>query len=77
MPVLNGLEAAARLRSAHSRTKIIFLTIHGDPDFVAAAFSAGASAYVMKNHLSSDLVAAIREALQGHTFISHSASGRG
>lgn len=75
MPVLNGLETAVRLRAAHSRTKIVFLTIHDDPDFVAAAFSAGASAYVMKNHLSSDLVTAIREALLGHTFISHSATG--
>jgi DNA-binding NarL/FixJ family response regulator len=70
MPVLSGLEAAARVRTACCRTKIVFLTIHDDPDFIAAALSAGASGYVTKNRLSTDLVPAIREALMGHTFIS-------
>jgi DNA-binding NarL/FixJ family response regulator len=70
MPVLNGLEAASRLRTSCCRTKIVFLTIHDDPDFVAAALSSGASGYVIKNRLSTDLVPAIREALQGHTFVS-------
>jgi DNA-binding NarL/FixJ family response regulator len=72
MPILNGLEAAVRLRSDCCRTKVVFLTIHADPDFIAAAFSAGASGYVTKNRLSPDLVLAIREALLGNTFISQS-----
>jgi DNA-binding NarL/FixJ family response regulator len=70
MPGLNGLEAASHLRGSCCRTKIIFLTIHDDPDFIAAAFSAGASGYVTKNRLSLDLVLAIREALLGKTFTS-------
>jgi DNA-binding NarL/FixJ family response regulator len=70
MPVLNGLEAASRLRTSGRRTKIVFLTIHDDPDFIAAALSAGAFGYVTKNRLSNDLVPAIREALLGHTFVS-------
>ena len=70
MPVLNGLEAASRLRAACCRTKVVFLTIHDDPDFIAAAFSAGASGYVTKNRLSLDLTSAIREALLGMTFTS-------
>jgi DNA-binding NarL/FixJ family response regulator len=70
MPVLNGLEAAERLRTARCRTKIVFLTIHDDPDFIAAALSAGVSGYVTKNRLSTDLIPAIREALLGHTFVS-------
>lgn len=70
MPVLNGLEATSRLRTSSCRTKIVFLTIHDDPDFVAAALSSGASGYVIKGRLSADLVPAIREALQGHTFVS-------
>src|ERR1700728_4997420 len=40
MPVLNGLQAARRIQKANSRVKIIFLTIHEDRDFIAAAFSA-------------------------------------
>lgn len=74
MPVLNGLDAALRLRATHCRAKVVFLTIHDDLDFIAAALSAGASGYVLKNRLSTDLVPAIRAALLGHTFISHSAN---
>jgi DNA-binding NarL/FixJ family response regulator len=72
MPLLNGLQAARRIQNANSRVKIIFLTIHEDRDFIAAAFSAGATGYVTKRHLSTDLVFAIRQALKGHTFVSNS-----
>jgi DNA-binding NarL/FixJ family response regulator len=72
MPVLNGLQAARRIQKTNSRVKIIFLTIHEDRDFIAAAFSAGATGYVTKRRLSTDLVFAIQEALKGHTFVSNS-----
>jgi DNA-binding NarL/FixJ family response regulator len=72
MPLLNGLQAARRIQRANSRVKIIFLTIHEDRDFIAAAFSAGATGYVTKRRLSMDLVFAIQEALKGHTFVSNS-----
>lgn len=72
MPILDGLQAAARLRDANCRTKIVFLTVHEDQDFVAAALAAGASAYVTKEDVTTDLVPAIHEALQGGTYISQS-----
>ena len=70
MPVLNGLEAAKRLQKANCRARVVFLTIHEDPDFVAAAFAAGASAYVIKSRITADLIPAIHEALLGNTFVS-------
>jgi DNA-binding NarL/FixJ family response regulator len=70
MPVLNGLQAAERLQKANSRARMIFLTIHEDPDFVRAAFAVGASGYVVKSRLNTDLVPAVREALVGKTFVS-------
>ena len=70
MPVLDGLQAARQLQKANCRTKVVFLTIHEDHDFVAAAFSAGAVGYVTKACLSTDLVPAILGAMQGHTFVS-------
>jgi DNA-binding NarL/FixJ family response regulator len=73
MPVLDGLEAASRLRSS-CRAKIVFLTVHEDEDFVDAAFAAGASGYVTKADLTTDLVPAIHEALEGRIFISKSIS---
>jgi DNA-binding NarL/FixJ family response regulator len=72
MPVLNGLQTANELKSCHNRAKVVFLTVHEDPDFVAAAFSAGASGYVVKSDVTTDLVPAIRDVLDGRRYISHS-----
>jgi DNA-binding NarL/FixJ family response regulator len=69
MPVLNGLQAAKQLQTTDCRAKIIFLTVYEDRDFVDAAFSAGASGYVNKARLSTDLIPAIHDAM-GRTFIS-------
>ena len=70
MPILDGLQAARNIQKANCRAKIIFLTIHEDPDFVAAAFSAGATGYVTKINLPTDLVLAIHSALKDRTFVS-------
>ena len=72
MPVLNGLQTAAQLMSKKCRTKVVFLTVHDDQDYVDAAFAAGASGYVTKSHVLTDLVPAIREALSGRTYVSNS-----
>ncbi|MGB8889227.1 MAG: response regulator transcription factor [Candidatus Korobacteraceae bacterium] len=74
MPVLDGLQAAKRLQQTNCRAKVVFLTIHEDRDFVAAALSVGGSGYVTKARLSTDLVPAIRAALQGRTFVSQTVS---
>jgi DNA-binding NarL/FixJ family response regulator len=73
MPILDGLQAARSIQKASSRAKIIFLTIHEDRDFITAAFSAGATGYVTKRCLSTDLVFAIHETLKGRTFVSDAA----
>jgi DNA-binding NarL/FixJ family response regulator len=72
MPSLNGLQAARSMQKANCRAKIVFLTIHEDRDFIAAALSAGGAGYVTKRRLSIDLVFAIHEALKGNTFVSNS-----
>jgi DNA-binding NarL/FixJ family response regulator len=72
MPILNGIEAAEHLTQMHTASKIIFLTVHEDPDFVTAALATGASGYVLKSRMPTDLVIAIQEALAGHRFVSSS-----
>ena len=62
MPVMNGIETARRLKEAGSETRIVFLTVHDDPDFAREALEAGASGYVIKQRIASDLVAAIKKA---------------
>ena len=72
MPVLNGIEVATQLRESGSRAKVIFLTIHEDIDFAQAALKTGASGYVVKRRMASDLQRAVKEALAGRIFISSS-----
>jgi DNA-binding NarL/FixJ family response regulator len=72
MPVLDGLQTAAQLMSKKCRTRSVVLTVHDDQDYVDAAFAAGASGYVTKSQVMTDLVPAIREALSGRTYVSNS-----
>jgi DNA-binding NarL/FixJ family response regulator len=74
MPVLDGIRVMQRLQEQRSPTKVVFLTVQEDPDYVTAVFHYGARAYVTKPRISSDLVAAIEEVLAGRTFISPSLS---
>ncbi len=69
MPSLNGIEAAALVRSAGVSAKIVFLTMHKDVAYARRAMESGAAGFVLKHSVSSELVTAIREALQGKTYI--------
>lgn len=70
MPGVDGIEAARQLQRAGCRAKLVFLSVHEDPDYVRAAFDAGGTAYVAKAQLASHLVTAIQEALAGRRFVS-------
>ena len=73
MPVMNGLEAAVRIRDGGSQVPIIYMTAHHDTELLDAAQKTGAVGYVTKPHLAQDLVPAIRAALEGRRFVSRSA----
>jgi DNA-binding NarL/FixJ family response regulator len=70
MPVMNGIETAHHLKEAGVEVRIVFLTVHDDPDFAREALKAGALGYVIKPRIASDLVAAIREVYAGRLFLS-------
>lgn len=70
MPILSGIDAVTHLKTTDSKAKIIFLTVHEDPDYISAALEAGADCYVVKSRLAADLMTAIRKALKGERFIS-------
>jgi len=70
MPVLNGIEAARKLKATGSRAKIVFLTVHADQDYVRAALRAGAVGYVLKSELASDLLPCLRQADVASPFVS-------
>ncbi len=71
MPVLNGIEAARRLEATKDwSVRIVFLTVHADPEYVRTALGTGALGYVLKSELASDLLPCVQEVLLGHSFIS-------
>ena len=74
MPGLDGMQAARLLRASGCQAKIIFMTVHGDQDYVQAALAAGALGYVVKSRLATDLLPALREVLAGRSFVSPSIS---
>ncbi len=74
MPVMNGMDTARRLKKLGAETRIIFLTVHDDPDFAKEALEAGALGYVIKPRIVSDLMIAIKEAHAGRSFVSPSLS---
>jgi DNA-binding NarL/FixJ family response regulator len=72
MPILNGIEAARDLHMNGPDIKLVFLTVHEEPEYVRACLAEGGLAYVKKSRLGTDLIPAIREALLGRPFISPS-----
>jgi DNA-binding NarL/FixJ family response regulator len=75
MPHLNGIDALVRLRQAGDRVPVVFLTMHQDVAFTRRALQAGASGYVLKHSASIELIAAIRAALEGRTYITPRIAG--
>jgi DNA-binding NarL/FixJ family response regulator len=69
MPLLNGLEAARRIKRDAPEVKILFLTMHPDLSYLREAFRLGASGYVLKRSAGKELVRAIREVLRGRTYM--------
>jgi DNA-binding NarL/FixJ family response regulator len=69
MPLLNGLEAGRQIKQKSRDVKLVFLTMNEDPDLAAEAFRAGASGYLLKSSAASELMTAIREVTQGHSYI--------
>jgi DNA-binding NarL/FixJ family response regulator len=69
MPVMNGIEAARRLKMNYPDIKILFITMHADPAYVRAAFKAGASAYLLKRSVGEELSQALRAVESGNYYV--------
>jgi DNA-binding NarL/FixJ family response regulator len=74
MPILTGVEAVHELREAGLAPRVVFLTIHTEDEFLQACLEEGAVGYVVKSHISTDLIPALNSAMAGKMFISPSLS---
>jgi DNA-binding NarL/FixJ family response regulator len=69
MPLLNGIEAVRQIRAAGRFPKIVFLSMHPDVLYASEALQAGGSAYVLKSSAGTEIITAIRQVLEGGTFV--------
>ena len=69
MPGIGGLEATRLICKQHPRTRVLILTQHEDRRYVLPLLQAGASGYVLKRALGSDLITALRTVARGETFL--------
>jgi DNA-binding NarL/FixJ family response regulator len=69
MPLLNGLDAARRIKELAPEIKFIFLTMQADPNLAAAALELGSVAFVLKHSTGAELFNAIDQVLQGKSYL--------
>jgi DNA-binding NarL/FixJ family response regulator len=69
MPLLNGLDAARRIKELAPKIKFIFLTMQDDPNLAAAALELGPVAFVLKHSAGLELREAIKEVMRGHPYL--------
>jgi DNA-binding NarL/FixJ family response regulator len=70
MPILNGLDAAREILHNSPNTKAILLSMHDESKYVLEGLRLGVKGFVTKTHAAEDLLQAIRQALQGMTYVS-------
>jgi DNA-binding NarL/FixJ family response regulator len=69
MPLLNGLEAGRQIKQKLGAVKLVFVTMNEDAELAAEAFRSGASGYLLKRCAASELGTAIREVMQGRSYV--------
>jgi len=70
LPGLNGLEVAARINSMEPGTRILMLSMHTGPEYVARAISAGALGYLFKDSAFEELSDALQHVMLGRRYLS-------
>jgi DNA-binding NarL/FixJ family response regulator len=69
MPRMSGLEALQQLNQEGINSRVIFLTMHADPQIATEAIRAGASGFLLKHSAGEELITAIHEVLQGRVYL--------
>ncbi len=72
MDGMDGLELTREILGHSPATRVIILTMHGDPIYVAQALEAGALGYVMKGTDFNELLQAIHKVSLGESYVSPS-----
>jgi DNA-binding NarL/FixJ family response regulator len=74
MPVMDGLEAARRMRARYPAVKVLILSQYDDASHVLEAVEAGVRGFVDKTGASAELAASIRSVYRGDSYLSPTAA---
>ncbi len=69
MPGTGGIEAARRIKDQAPATRVLMMTVHEDEGLLQESIRSGASGYIVKRALESELIDAIRAVCQGHIYV--------
>ncbi len=72
LPASGQANIAHDFKTHYHQLKCIILSIYDEPEVVSKVMSAGASGFVLKRSIVTDLFPAIQEVLKGGTYISPS-----
>jgi len=70
MAGLSSFEATRLIRKDHPETRVIFLSMYDDEDYLAECMEMGASGYILKESPSDQLLTAVREVSRGGSYLS-------
>jgi two-component system response regulator NreC len=70
MPGMSSFEATRQIRKNRPETKVLYLTMYDDEDYLAECMEAGASGYLLKDCPAQQLVTAISEVHHGGSYLS-------
>jgi len=76
MPGMSSFEAGRLINEHCSDTRVVYLTMHEDQDYVAQAFRSGASGYLLKDTSAPRLLHALREIHRGERVMSPQVTAR-
>ena len=76
MPGLSSFEAARHIRKNRPETKILFLTMYEDEDYLVQCLEAGAAGYVLKDTAAPQLLTAVRDVYKGGKYLSSQVLGK-
>jgi DNA-binding NarL/FixJ family response regulator len=70
MPRLNGIQVTKELAADPMSPAVVICSVEDDPEIIDAARQAGALGYVVKARIREDLIAAVKSAARGQSFVS-------
>jgi DNA-binding NarL/FixJ family response regulator len=70
MPGLSSFEAARQIKKIRPETKVLFLTMYDDEDYLVECMEVGGSGYVLKDSPTQQLLLAIRDIYRGGSYLS-------